>query len=190
MRARSLVCQKSCPTRADVLDNGQMRERDEVDEILEQWSTERPDLNLAPLGVFSRLSRIAKRLERIRARAIGKSNLTAWEFDVLTVLRRSGAPYELSTKTLVQATMVSSGTMTNRIDRMIEHRLVRRLNDPNDGRGVLVQMTSSGLTLVDVAITRISDAEQELLRGLSPSEQLKLSQLLRQLSLDIEDLSR
>lgn len=174
----------------DVLDNGEMREHDEVDLILEQWAEARPDLNLSPLAVFSRLDRISKKLDRIRAQAIGKSNLTAWEFDVLTVLRRSGEPYELSTKTLVQETMVSSGTMTNRIDRMIEHRLVRRLTDPNDGRGVIVQMTSSGLTLVDVAITRIADAEQLLLDDLSATEQAKLSQLLRQLSLGIEDYSR
>lgn len=173
-----------------VLDNGQMRERDEVDQILEEWATARPDLNLSPLGVFSRITRIAKRLDRIRAQAIGRSNLTSWEFDVLTVLRRSGEPYELSTKTLVQETMVSSGTMTNRIDRMIEHRLVRRLTDPNDGRGVLVQMTASGLTLVDVAMTRIADAEQLLLNDLTSSEQAKLSQLLRQVSLGIEDYSR
>jgi DNA-binding MarR family transcriptional regulator len=173
-----------------VLDNGEMRERDEVDVILEQWADARPDLNLAPLAVFSRLSRIAKQLDRIRAQAIGKSNLTSWEFDVLTVLRRSGAPYELSTKTLVQQTMVSSGTMTNRIDRMIEHRLVKRLTDPNDGRGVIVQMTPSGLTLVDVAITRISDAEQVLLADLSANEQAKLSQLLRQLALGIEDYAK
>lgn len=172
-----------------VLDNGEMRERDEVDVILEQWAEARPDLNLAPLAVFSRLFRIAKQLDRIRSQAIGKSNLTSWEFDVLTVLRRSGAPYELSTKTLVQQTMVSSGTMTNRIDRMIEHRLVKRLTDPNDGRGVIVQMTASGLTLVDVAITRIADAEQLLLADLSPSEQLKLSQLLKQLALSIKDYS-
>lgn len=174
----------------DVLDNRQMRERDEVDQILEEWAAARPDLNLSPLGVFSRLTRIAKRLDRIRAQAIGRSNLTSWEFDVLTVLRRSGEPYQLSTKTLVQETMVSSGTMTNRIDRMIEHRLVRRLTDPNDGRGVLVQMTPSGLTLVDVAMTRIADAEQLLLEDLSSAEQAKLSQLLRQVSLGIEEYSR
>jgi DNA-binding MarR family transcriptional regulator len=173
-----------------VLDNGEMRERDEVDLILEQWAEARPDLNLAPLAVFSRLLRIARQLDRIRAEAIGKSNLTSWEFDVLTVLRRSGAPYELSTKTLVQQTMVSSGTMTNRIDRMIERNLVKRLTDPNDGRGVIVQMTPSGLTLVDVAITRISDAEQLLLAGLSASEQAKLSQLLRQLALGIKDYAQ
>jgi DNA-binding MarR family transcriptional regulator len=73
---------------------------------------------------------------------------------------------------------------------MIEHRLVKRLTDPNDGRGVIVQMTPSGLTLVDVAITRISDAEQLLLADLTPSEQAKLSQLLRQLALGIEDYSK
>ena len=174
----------------DVLDNGEMTDRDEVDKILDEWANARPDLNLSPLGVFSRVTRSAKKLDRSRAQAIGRSNLTAWEFDVLTVLRRSGEPYQLSTKVLVQETMVSSGTMTNRIDRMVEKDLVRRHNDPNDGRGLLVQMTPSGLTLVDIAITRISDAEEVLLKTLSSSEQQKLSQLLRQVALSMSRYGR
>ncbi|MEB4613943.1 MarR family winged helix-turn-helix transcriptional regulator [Leucobacter sp. M11] len=167
-----------------------MTERDEVDPIVEEWAAAHPDLDFSPLEVFSRVMRIAKRLDRVRANAFEQSGLAAWEFDVLAVLRRSGEPFRLSPKILVQATMVSSGTMTNRIDRMAERGLVARLTDPNDGRGVLVEMTRNGLTLVDAAITRLTHAEQDLLAGLSGAERGKLPQLLRRLGLSVEQATR
>lgn len=163
-----------------------MKHEDEVDRIIADWSNARPDLDLAPLAVFSRLSRIGKHLDRARAHAFERSGLSSWEFDVLAVLRRSGAPYRQSPKTLVQQTMVSSGTMTNRIDRMAERELVRRLTDPNDGRGVLVEMTPLGQTLVDAAMTRLSDAEERLLGGLPRSERDRLAALLRRLAISVD----
>lgn len=167
-----------------------MTERDEVDLIVDEWAAARPDLDFSPLEVFSRLSRIAKRLDRVRANAFERSGLAAWEFDVLAVLRRSGEPYRLSPKILVQATMVSSGTMTNRIDRMVGRGLVSRLTDPNDGRGVLVEMTSQGRTLVDAAITRLTDAEDELLGGLTAAEQTRLGRMLRRLASSVDEHGR
>ncbi|QZY51631.1 MarR family winged helix-turn-helix transcriptional regulator [Leucobacter tenebrionis] len=163
-----------------------MKQEDEVDRIIAAWERERPDLDLAPLTVFSRLWRIAKHVERARAHAFERSGLASWEFDVLSVLRRSGSPFTQSPKVLVQQTMVSSGTMTNRIDRMVERGLVRRLTDPNDGRGVLVEMTPHGLTLVDAAMTRLSDAEEHLLGGLARSERDRLSVLLRRLAASVD----
>ncbi|MFT4232481.1 MAG: MarR family transcriptional regulator [Leucobacter sp.] len=163
-----------------------MKHEDEVDRIIAAWGRERPDLDLAPLTVFSRLWRIAKHVDRARARAFERSGLASWEFDVLAVLRRSGAPFTQSPKVLVQQTMVSSGTMTNRIDRMVERELVRRLTDPNDGRGVLVEMTPLGLTLVDAAMTRLSDAEERLLGGLPRSERERLAVLLRRLAISVD----
>ncbi|MBL3686446.1 MarR family transcriptional regulator [Leucobacter zeae] len=163
-----------------------MKHEDEVDRIIADWATARPDLDLAPLAIFSRLWRISKHLDRARAHAFDRSGLTSWEFDVLSVLRRSGEPFSQSPKVLVQQTLVSSGTMTNRIDRMAERGLVRRLTDPNDGRGVLVEMTPQGLTLVDTAMTRLSDAEERLLGGLPRSERDRLSTLLRRLALSID----
>ncbi|PPF56197.1 MarR family transcriptional regulator [Rathayibacter sp. AY1C2] len=157
---------------------------DEVDGIVDAWVRERPDLDFTPLQVFSRMRRLAKQLERARGSAFGRSELETWEFDVLSALRRAGAPYRMSPKQLLQATMVTSGTMTNRIDRLVERDLVERLDDPNDGRGVLVQMTPSGLARVDAAITRLVDAEQELLGALTHAQQERLAQLLRKLSLD------
>lgn len=163
-----------------------MRHEDEVDQIIAAWSAARPDLDLAPLSIFSRLWRIAKHVDRARAHAFERSGLTLWEFDVLAVLRRGGDPFRQSPKVLVQQTMVSSGTMTNRIDRMVDRQLVRRLTDPNDGRGVLVEMTPLGLTLVDAAMTRLSDAEERLLGGLPRSERDRLGVLLRRLALSVE----
>lgn len=163
-----------------------MKETDEVDRILGDWATARPDLDLGPLAVFSRMTRITKHVDRARTDAFARSGLSSWEFDVLAVLRRSGAPYRQSPKVLVQQTLVSSGTMTNRIDRMEERGLVRRLTDPNDGRGVLVEMTDQGQTLVDAAMTRLSDAEERMLGGMPRSERERLATLLRRLALSVD----
>lgn len=163
-----------------------MKQQDEVDRILTDWAGARPDLDLAPLAVFSRMTRITKHVDRARVSAFERSGLASWEFDVLAVLRRSGAPFRQSPKVLVQQTMVSSGTMTNRIDRMEKRGLVRRLTDPNDGRGVLVEMTEQGQTLVDAAMTRLSDAEEQLLGGVPKAERERLATLLRKLALSVD----
>ncbi|TAM66029.1 MAG: MarR family transcriptional regulator [Microbacteriaceae bacterium] len=159
---------------------------DEVDRIVDAWLRERPDLDFSPLQVLSRVGRLAKHLDRARRGAFDRSELESWEFDVLSALRRAGAPYQLSPKALLPQTLVSSGTMTNRIDRLVERGLVERQTDPHDGRGILVQMTQEGLTRVDAAITRLLDAETELLSTLSPTDQHRLASLLRTLSLDFD----
>ncbi|KFF60499.1 MarR family transcriptional regulator [Cryobacterium sp. MLB-32] len=159
---------------------------DEVDRIVDSWLRERPDLDFAPLQVLSRVARLAKHLDRARRTAFSRSELQSWEFDVLSALRRAGSPYELSPKALLQQTLVSSGTMTNRINGLVERGLVTRHTDPHDGRGILVGMTPAGLTRVDAAITRLVDAEAELLGTLTTSEQDRLSNLLRKLSLNFD----
>jgi len=163
-----------------------MPPRDEVDRIVEAWSRERPDLDFAPLHVLSRVGRLAKHLERARKAAFAVAGVEPWEFDVLSALRKAGAPYQLSPTALVQQTMVSSGTMTNRIDRMVARGLVERRTDPNDGRGVIVLMTASGRERVDGAITSLVHDETALLSRMSAGEQERLSGLLRKLSLDGE----
>jgi DNA-binding MarR family transcriptional regulator len=160
---------------------------DEVDRIVEDWSRERPDVDFAPLQVLSRVARLAKHLDRARRQAFAASGLEPWEFDVLAALRRAGTPYQLSPKALLQQTLVSSGTMTNRIDRLVERRLVERRTDPHDGRGVLVVMTSSGTEAVDAAISELLTGEAELLEGLSKADQERLTVLLRKLSLDFDE---
>jgi DNA-binding MarR family transcriptional regulator len=163
-----------------------MPANDEVDRIVDAWERERPDLDFAPLQVLSRVGRLARHLERARRTAFSASDLELWEFDVLSALRRAGAPYQLSPKALLQQTLVSSGTMTNRIDRLVERELVERETDPNDGRGILVIMTERGRDRVDSAISLLLLGESELLDGLSPLERERLSTLLRKLSLDFD----
>ncbi|CAN5244294.1 MarR family transcriptional regulator TamR [soil metagenome] len=163
-----------------------MPEHDEVDRIVESWARERPDLDFAPLQVLSRVGRLSRHLDRARRQAFAASDLESWEFDVLSALRRAGTPYHLSPKALLQQTLVSSGTMTNRIDRLVERSLVERRTDPNDGRGILVCMTPLGTERVDAAIAMLLVSESELLDALSATEQDRLATLLRKLSLDFD----
>src|SRR3569623_860587 len=162
--------------------------RDEVARIVDAWLRERPDLDFAPLQVLSRGDRLSRHLDRARRGAFERSDLDSWEFDVLAALRRAGAPYQLSPKSLLQQTLVSSGTMTNRIDRLVSRSLVERRTDPNDGRGILVQMTAQGLTRVDAAIPRLVDAEAELLDGLAAADAERLAGLLRKLRLGFDGI--
>jgi DNA-binding MarR family transcriptional regulator len=163
-----------------------MPAHDEVDRIVDAWTRERPDLDFTPLQVLSRVGRLSRHLDRARRAAFAASELDSWEFDVLSALRRAGQPYQLSPKALLQQTLVSSGTMTNRIDRLVERMLVERRTDPNDGRGILVTMTPSGRERVDAAISQLLGAEGELLDGLSTADQERLAALLRKLSLDFD----
>jgi DNA-binding MarR family transcriptional regulator len=152
---------------------------DEVDDIVARWRAERPDLDVTPLHVLSRVSRLARHLDRARRAAFAAHGLEAWEFDVLSALRRQGAPYQLSPGALLRATLVTSGTMTNRIDRLEARGLVRRHPDPQDKRGVLVELTSAGLATVDAAMADLLERERGLLAALPASQQQELAGLLR-----------
>ncbi|MFD0685168.1 MarR family winged helix-turn-helix transcriptional regulator [Actinomadura fibrosa] len=154
---------------------------DEVDRLVGAWNAERPDLDVRPLHVLSRVSRLARHLDRARRAVFVAHDLESWEFDVLTALRRAGAPYELSPGRLLRATLVTSGTMTNRIDRLAAAGLVERHPDPQDKRGVLVRLTGAGLTRVDAAFADLLDREQAILEGLSPGQRDALADLLRTL---------
>jgi DNA-binding MarR family transcriptional regulator len=152
---------------------------DEVDDIVAQWHAERPDLDVAPLYVLSRVSRLARHLDRARRAAFAAHGLEAWEFDVLSALRRQGTPYQLSPGALLRATLVTSGTMTNRIDRLTARGLVRRHPDPQDKRGVLVELTPAGLRSVDAAMADLLTRERGLLAALPAGQQQDLAGLLR-----------
>jgi DNA-binding MarR family transcriptional regulator len=152
---------------------------DEVDLLVAAWQRERPDLDIAPLHVLSRVSRLARHLDLARRQAFADHGLESGEFDVLTALRREGEPYVLTPGRLAIVTLVSSGTMTNRIDRLAADGLVVREPDPSDGRGVLVRLTDEGRTVVDAALTDLVHYERDLLQGLSQVEQRQLADLLR-----------
>ncbi len=154
---------------------------DEVDRLVAAWRAERPDLDTEPLHVLSRVSRLARHLDRARRAVFVAHDMESWEFDVLTALRRAGPPYQLSPGRLLHATLVTSGTMTNRIDRLESAGLVQRHRAPQDKRGVLVRLSDAGRTRVDAAFDDLLRREHELLASLSPADQKSLAGLLRSL---------
>ncbi|MDD9206035.1 MarR family transcriptional regulator [Georgenia sp. 10Sc9-8] len=160
---------------------------DEVDRIVAAWERERPDLDPEPLGVFSRVSRLARHLDLARRTAFTDHGLEAWEFDVLSALRRAGAPYELTPGQLISQTLVSSGTMTNRVDRMVAHGLVQRSPDARDRRVVRVGLTPAGRQRVDAAMADLLASERQVLGSLSPAQRYQLMDLLRALLLPFDD---
>jgi len=157
-----------------------------MDRIVAQWRRERPDLNIEPLGLFGRLFRAAQLTDTALGEMLVEHGLQTGWFDLLAALRRAGAPYELNPTQLMRATMLSSGGMTKRLDRMVEAGLVERRPDPGDRRGTLVGLTRRGKTVIDRAIDAHLANEERLLRSLSSAERRNLDELLRKLLADLE----
>jgi DNA-binding MarR family transcriptional regulator len=153
--------------------------RDEVDDLVAAWRAQRPDLDVEPMQVLSRISRLARHLDIARRGAFAEHGLESWEFDVLSALRRQGPPFQLTPGALLRATLVTSGTMTNRIDRLAAAGLVRREPDPRDKRGVLVTLTDLGRARVDAALDGLLRRERVLLAGLAAGERQHLADLMR-----------
>ncbi len=156
-------------------------ERDEVDQLVEAWQRERHDLDLGPVEVFSRITRLARLLDKVRREAFIAHEIEPWEFDVLAALRRAGAPYQLTPGALLRQTMVTSGTMTNRVDQLVKRGLVERSPDPTDRRGVLVHLTTTGKRAVDGAFESLLASERALLSDLAEDDRGHLAALLKQL---------
>ena len=153
--------------------------RDEVDGLVAAWRAQRPDLEVEPMQVLSRISRLARHLDIARRGAFAEHGLESWEFDVLSALRRQGPPFQLTPGALLRATLVTSGTMTNRIDRLVRKGLVRRQPDPRDKRGVLVTLTEQGVARADAALADLLRRERVLLAGLDGGERQQLADLMR-----------
>jgi DNA-binding MarR family transcriptional regulator len=162
-------------------------ERDEVDDLVAAWRDQRADLDVEPLQVLSRVSRLARHLDIARRGAFAAHGLESWEFDVLSALRRAGPPFQLTPGALLRATLVTSGTMTNRIDRLAAAGLVTREPDPRDRRGVLVTLSGRGQDVVDAAFTDLLDREQALLARLGPEQRHLLAGLLRTLLVPFDE---
>ncbi|HET8561686.1 MAG TPA: MarR family transcriptional regulator [Marmoricola sp.] len=156
-------------------------ERDEVDQLVEAWQRERADLDLSPVEVFSRISRLSRHLDLARRAAFSTHDIEPWEFDVLAALRRAGRPYQLTPGRLIRETLVTSGTMTNRVDRLAARGLVRRSPDPADRRGVLVGLTPAGRRKVDAAFEELLNRERGLLESLPTADRARLAALLKTL---------
>ncbi|MEM9214479.1 MAG: MarR family transcriptional regulator [Cyanobacteria bacterium P01_F01_bin.150] len=160
---------------------------DPVDRILAQWHQERPDLDVSPMGVIGRILRLSKHLERSLKTTFSEFGLNLGDFDVLATLRRSGAPFQLSPTVLFSTLMVTSGTMTNRLDRLEKAELIRRMPDPNDRRGTLIQLTDKGFTLIEQAIEAHVENEHRILSAAKSLDRETLDRLLRDLLLSFEE---
>lgn len=158
-----------------------MAPADDVDHIVASWRRERPDLDVAPLEVLSRVSRLARHLDLARGEAFAEHGLEGWEFDVLVALRRAGEPYALSPGALVAQTLVTSGTMTNRVDRLEQRGLVHRSPAPRDRRSVIVTLTDAGREAADAAFADLLERERAILAQLDEGERTDLADLLRRL---------
>ena len=152
---------------------------DHVDRILAQWNRERPDLDVEPMGLLGRLARLRTHLAREVEKGLAAHGLSSASFDVLATLRRAGPPYRLSPGDLIATTMVSSGTMTNRLDQLEKAGLIERAGNPEDRRGVLIHLTPKGFALVDEAVTTHVENQQRLLADLNAEERAALDGLLR-----------
>jgi DNA-binding MarR family transcriptional regulator len=155
--------------------------QDEVDDIVAAWRRERPDLDVEPLQVLSRISRLAAVLDVRRADAFVGHGLQAHEFDVLSVLRRSGEPFERTAGALATLTHVTTGTMTSRLDRLVTRGFVTRRPDPDDGRIVRVRLSDVGRERVDAAFAALLKTEQQLLAVLDGTQSAELAASLRSL---------
>ena len=153
--------------------------KDIIDELQEDWTDQRPDLDTEAMGVVLRIQALAKILADQTAQRLDEYDLQWWQYDVLATLRRQGKPYRMAATELADATMLTSGAMTNRLDRLEESGLIGRIPDEEDRRRVLVQLTRTGLKLIeDAAETRFQSAT-DALACLSNRQSEHLSDLLR-----------
>ncbi len=164
-----------------------MTRRDFVDGLVAQWERERPDLTPTPMGVFGRISRIARHIEAALLALDQKHGLGEGEFDVLAALRRAGAPHTLTPTDLYRSLMLSSGAMTARLKRLERSGLIARGANPADGRSVQVTLTPRGKRVVDALVGPHLEVERDCLKALSPDDQRMLTRLLRTVALALEE---
>lgn len=160
---------------------------DQVDQLLHDWNSERPELDYSALGVVVRVQLLGKLLQRSAEAALRPLKLKLWEYDVLAALRRKGKPYEQPATELARLTMLTTGAMTTRVDRLEAKGLVTRATDPDDRRGVNVKLTRSGLNTIDQAIQTRLDAANSQLSTLNAREREALSDGLRKLLVSVVD---
>ncbi|MFC9324715.1 MarR family winged helix-turn-helix transcriptional regulator [Kitasatospora sp. NPDC057015] len=154
---------------------------DHVDKVLEQWGRERPDLDVSPMAVIGRLKRLYRLLDVETRKTFAAHGLDPASFDVLATLRRSGPPHRLTPAELMRTSMVTSGAVTQRLDRLEARGLVTRTPSESDGRVVFVALTADGRALIDEALPDHVDTEHRLLSGLTAPQRDTLADTLRDL---------
>ncbi len=162
-------------------------EQDHVDVIVAQWNRERPDVDVSGMAVIGRLTRVNAVVRRRLNEVFAQHDLESWEFDVLATLLRNGDPHQLTAGQLLESTMITSGAMTNRIDRLEKRGFVERVKNPADGRQVLVTLTAEGRRTVDAALVDHAANELDILAALSPAQRTQLIKLLRTLDRGLAD---
>lgn len=156
--------------------------------MLKQWLMQRPDLDTSALAATVRVLMLHKTFLKLATDSLAEMDLELWEYDVLSALRRQGAPFKLSATELARTTSLSGGAMTNRIDKLAEKNLVRRERDPHDRRGVIVALTDAGQGVIDKAIQLRLDAADKGVQGLTKKERATLASLLRKVVLGTEQV--
>lgn len=164
-----------------------MTRQDWIEQVVERWSALDSQLDFQPYLVTGRISRIATHLARRQEDVFGRYGLNRGEVGVLSALRTAGPPHQLSPTRLVKGLMLSSAGMTSRLDRLEQRGLVSRASDPNDRRGILVQLTPRGLAMVDLVVAANTREEKELIAGLTPGEVGSLAGLLQKVLSRLED---
>lgn len=149
-----------------------------IEEIRAQWAKQRPDIDTGPMGLIGRVVRLSALYSEEMSKTFAKHGLNAASFDVLATLLRSGPPYALSPNQLLATMMVTSGTMTNRIDQLEKSDLVERVPNPEDKRSVRVQLTADGIRKIDAAVSDHVVVQARLVEGLSAADQSKLNEIL------------
>jgi DNA-binding MarR family transcriptional regulator len=162
------------------------RERDSVDRIIDQWTTVRPDVDSSPIEVVGRISRASRLIDQRLAVNFARFGIETWMYDVLATLRRQGPPFELTAGDLVRQSMVTTGAVTNRIDRLEERGLVERAGS-RDRRQVIVRLTPKGLELVEQVVQAHLATEDEILGALTENQRQELAKLLRATLLHLGD---
>lgn len=162
-------------------------DRDAVDRIAEQWHMVRPELDVSPMEVIGRVSRLSRLVDRKLAENFARHGIEAWMYDVLATLRRSGEPYEMTAGDLGGQTMITTGAMTNRIDRLEGRGLVERDTAADDRRKVIVRLMPAGLALVDEIAPGHLDVERQILSPLTDRQRSQLIDILRSLLLGLDD---
>ncbi|MGF1695418.1 MarR family transcriptional regulator [Vibrio lamellibrachiae] len=151
---------------------------DAIERVVEQWATEKPELDTQPMAMLGRLLRVSKHLETHVAEKHKQYDLKLGEFDVLATLRRSGKPYSLTPSELIDSMMLTSGAMTNRLDKLEKKGLIERTHSKEDRRSVFVKLTKDGLVLIDEMMTEHVAVQTSLVDSLSATQKKQLNQLL------------
>ncbi len=151
----------------------------DMNKIKAQWAAQKPGLDTEPMALIGQIIRLSAQLTKEMNKTFARHGLNGASFDMLATLLRSGPPHALSPNQLLETMMITSGTMTNRIDQLEKDKLVVRIKNSNDKRSVLVQLTAKGYEIIDAAVTDHVENQKRLVEGMSEAERTTLNELLQ-----------